>query len=147
MSKNRIKNLRTITVGDVEYKWMYDGNLKVWKDKKVIYEEGYNKGYKNVSYNLEKGIYGAMTPAVVAKVIRLVTYKEDLVSNEELQQRIEDESNFAIGYYGRHESFEDKQTERLWAELNDKAKELEEHLETQALYKRVKEMTKDEHQS
>lgn len=135
MSKNRKKSLRTIIVDGEEYKWLMDLDLKVWKDKKVIFD--YWGKYPKVSYNLEEDGYGPMTPRIVAKIIRLINGSEDLIPNRDLLYRMEHDRNLAIGYYGRHASFEDKETERLWAKFNDSHKALAERLEHQKLMNSV----------
>lgn len=126
MGKSRIKSLRNITVDDEDYKWMVDDsyNLKIWKDKKLVYQSGWDshEKYPQVYYNFEDGI----TPRIVAKIIGLINGTEDLISTEDFEYRFE--SDFAIGYYDKHASFEDKRVEHLFYNLNIAKEKLEEYL-------------------
>ena len=135
MSKNRIKTLRDITVDDEDYKWMINhGDFKIWKNKKLIYENGWrsDEKYPQVYYNYDDGI----TPRVIAKIIRLVNGTEDLISTEDFEHRFE--SDFAIGYYDKHASFEDKEVESLFYKLNIAKEKLENYLKEQSILKQTK---------
>ena len=125
MSKNRIKSLRSIMVDDSEYKWSCHDGFKIWKDKQVIYHEGWGADYPQVYYNGD----GTITPRIVAKIIRLINGTEDLISTEDFEYRFE--SDFAIGYYDKHSSFEDKRIERLFFNLNEAHEKLENYLKEQ----------------
>lgn len=67
MGKNRIKNLRDITVGGKSYKWMVDWSgiendekrLRVWEDKNTVIHESMLK-------------VDSVTPADVADIIESV---------------------------------------------------------------------------
>jgi len=130
MSKNRIKSLRDITIDDEDYKWSCVDGFKIWKDKKVIYHEGWGADYPQVYYNEGDG---TITPRIVAKIIRLINGTEDLISTEDFEYRFE--SDFAIGYYDKHSSFEDKRIERLFFNLNEAHEKLENYLKEQSVLK------------
>lgn len=139
MGKNRIKSLRTINVDGIEYKWLFDdyGWLKIWKDKKIVYEDGFNKGYSQVSYNL---VDDQMTPEVVAKVIRLVNYTEHLIPNEDVLDAIRISEGLNPNHYKRHASYEDKTTEKLMAKFMDSFAELKQHLEHKEIFENIRKM-------
>jgi hypothetical protein len=125
MSKNRIKSLRDITVDGEVYKWTCLDGFKIWKNKQVIYHEGWGANYPNVYYGEDNTI----TPRIVAKIIRLINGTEILVSTEDFNKRFE--SSSAIGYYDRYTSFEDKRIEYLFFNLNQAHEELGDYLKEQ----------------
>lgn len=127
MSKNRIKNLRNITVDGQEYKWQCVDCLKIWKDKVLIYESyDYNGKFPKVTFFDKDGI---ITPAIVAKIIKTINGTETIHSVEDLAYRFKNEYVGGIGYYSRNDSFDDKEAEKLWVEFNDKYEELKNYLE------------------
>jgi uncharacterized protein YjhX (UPF0386 family) len=131
-NKRRIKHLRDITVDGIDYKWSAVDVFKIWRDKKLIFESGwYNRDkYPEVEYFTTNGI----TPGVVAKVIRQLNGTEMVVSIENLAYRIENEADCGIGYYSKHQTFDDKKAELLWVQFNEKHEELQRYLKENTKY-------------
>ncbi len=72
MGKSRRKQLRKITVGGIEYKWLVEDtncscglNLKIWDNKKKILFDDIIRRIKDV----EEVTLREVTPAFVKKVI------------------------------------------------------------------------------
>jgi hypothetical protein len=126
--KRKNRKVRSITVDGVEYKWLSVNEIKIWKDGKIFYEDGWGSSskYPTVSFNLEDG---AVTPKVIAKIIKLINGTEPLISNVEIFENLNNERFLeVIKSYRRHASFEDKRTEYKWAKFIDSYNELMNHL-------------------
>mgnify|MGYP001605685141 FL=1 len=119
MSKNRIKNLRSIKVDNIDYTWMYDGGIRIWKDKKIVYD-GFPKPYMDAS---------SATPGMIAKIVRVINGNEEEIGNEDQIYKIKNEGRCGMDYFSKYATFEDKKTEKLWFEFNSKYEELIKHLE------------------
>ncbi len=129
--KRKNKKVRSIIVDGVEYKWLSVYEIKIWKDGKIFYESGWNSEskYPKVSYNLEDG---SVTPKVIAKIIRLINGNEVLISNSDISEKLNNKKFLKVMQsYGRHVSFEDKKTERIWSKFSDCYIDLIRHLEAQ----------------